>query len=92
MVSTGHHGEGSRSSSCGRTGSACDPPQTASRLVVVVPGTPTVARHPEGQGHAVVDPVLESNKPTRLVTRGIEAANRRNLRSAEKGSRKKKRV
>ena len=72
MVSTGHNGEGRPLEQLWAYRIACDPPQAASGLVVVVPGTPTVARHPEGQGHAVVDPVLESNEPTRLVTRGIE--------------------
>ena len=72
MVSNGHDGEGRPPEQLWAYRIACDPPQTASGFVVAVPGTPTVACHPKGQRHAVVDPILESNEPTRLVTLGIE--------------------
>src|ERR1700737_2285023 len=71
-VSTGQHGEGRPAQQLWADRIARNPPQIASGFVVAIPGTPAVARYPEGQRHAVVDPILESNKPTRLVTREIE--------------------
>jgi hypothetical protein len=71
-VAARHHDKGGPSQQLWAHRIACDPPQAASGFVFAVPGTPAVARHPEGQRDAIIDPILESDEPTSLVTRGIE--------------------
>jgi hypothetical protein len=88
-VATGHHDESRSAQQLWAHRIACDPPQAASGLVVAVPGLPTVARCPKGQRHAVVDPILQGNEPTRLITLGLKDGKPPKFAFCRKGIEKK---
>src|ERR1700674_5804072 len=71
LVMAGHHNEGRPAQQLWIHPLAANPPQSATRVVVAVPGARAILRYPQSQRHPVVEPVFERDEAASLVTAGI---------------------